>query len=481
MSSDFKNGGLKIANMINRLSYILGSNYTDILICDGPNNNVSARIRSEVIVNNVLSVNKNNVSIIDISTLDSEKCSDMIIDRLRSLSSMKKYSNGRCMIIYCGNDNVAIATSKKIRDSVLEKTFKLKFKKCILIGYDGLKTPSTGNYSLDDINFDYISVDVIPIEQGKYSAECLLDFMKGDLIEKEKLTDYEVTVFEDSNHVAEYALKKGYMVIGIAHKYNYNSLKSCSFLLDSKYKKGLFVGLCGIDIVYETNGYPVENMKMKTNNYSLRLGGPALNAAIQYSKLGGSATLVCEIGNHPTAKLIRKILEEYNIEIIDISNLKEIPNISCVILNRASSSRTIFSGQSKSNYQHVNISFAKEYDFCLYDCNIMNFTKDLIDTLKNYEIPIVLDCGSWKENIDYAIKNADVIISSEHFTNSNGDDIFALTQNDKLKCVAKTRGEKSILFRDNVIQELEIEKVQSAFTLGAGDVFHGAFCYFLFQ
>ena len=42
VSSDFKNGGMKIANMINRLSYILGSNYTDILICDGPNNNVPA-------------------------------------------------------------------------------------------------------------------------------------------------------------------------------------------------------------------------------------------------------------------------------------------------------------------------------------------------------------------------------------------------------------------------------------------------------
>ena len=666
ISSNFENGGLKIANMINRLSYIYGIEYTNIIICDGPNNNIPAKIRSKVISDNVKLFNNNNISFVDIPTLDAEKCSNMIIDQLKKIVSENKYYNDNCLMIYCGNDNVAIAISKKIRDIVVEKTFKLKFKKYILIGYDGLKSPSTGNYSLDDINFDYISVDVIPVEQGRYSAKCLIEYMKGELLSKEILvepiligkysmrpkkiskldaimpliknsklfiwdldgtladtetyhwkaynvlmkekygivlddehiskyignnemkiydmiendyeiiidkedflkqrlkiyldlvveedlklfewvdyirnnitnqkvllltsqvpevvdyllnywnldelipksnrischngkitkkevfdnpsnfikvdeiyTDYEVAVFEDSNHVAEYAFKKGYLVIGILHKYNYNTLKACSFLLDLNFKKGLFVGLCGIDIVFDTNGYPVENMKIKTNNYDLRLGGPALNAAIKYSQLGGSATLLCEIGNHPTAKLIRKILDEYNIEIIDIANMKEVPNISCVVLNRLNSTRTIFSGQSKSNYHHVNLSFVKDFDFCLYDCNLIDFTKELVDTIKNYDIPFVLDCGSWKDNIEYAINNANVIISSESFKNSDGKDIFELTSN--YQYVAKTRGEKSILYRNHEICEIPVEKVTSAFTLGAGDVFHGAFCYFYFN
>jgi sugar/nucleoside kinase (ribokinase family) len=42
-----------------------------------------------------------------------------------------------------------------------------------------------------------------------------------------------------------------------------------------------------------------------------------------------------------------------------------------------------------------------------------------------------------------------------------------------------TRGQNSILFQEGTeIKELAVQKVSIVDTLGAGDIFHGAFCYY---
>ncbi len=59
---------------------------------------------------------------------------------------------------------------------------------------------------------------------------------------------------------------------------------------------GLFVGLNTIDIQFLVNEYPESNTKTIVSRNGVYLGGPATNAAITFSKLGGESTLLKHLG-----------------------------------------------------------------------------------------------------------------------------------------------------------------------------------------
>ncbi len=292
-----------------------------------------------------------------------------------------------------------------------------------------------------------------------------------------------VVVFEDSEHVANLASSFGHTVIGISHKYNKDSLKHCDLIINESVKNGLFVGLGGIDMVYFVDHMPPENDKIKTNKYKIMVGGPALNAAIACAKLGGSATLVTGIGNSPLSSVIKSECEKWDIKIVDIMPGKDMPNVSFVAIDMINSYRTIVSGQIEcKNLKQLPSVFFDKFDYCLYDCNLLSYTKALVRQLSEHNIPLVLDCGSWKDNILYALNYADIAISSEKFVSPEHKDIFGLKEETQIKSVAKTRGGDSILYDDdNRNGEIEVAKLENVNTLGAGDVFHGAFCHFFYD
>ena len=300
-------------------------------------------------------------------------------------------------------------------------------------------------------------------------------------VNREDISD--IVVFEDSEHVAKMAYQLGYTVIGIKHMYNQNTLKSCVCTVDEKIKKGLFVGLAGLDLVFNVNKMPNKDDKVKTSEYYLSVGGPALKAAITCVKLGGDATLIAGIGSSQISNIIRQCCDTYHIKLIDLMPTKAIPNISFVAINKNDSTRDIVSGQTiSSNILNIPDSYYKQFDYCLYDCNFPFFTKELVENLENADIPLILDCGSWKDNISYALEYASYAISSNNFKSTKGEDIFALKDIYNIPFVAKTRGKESILAKcDKEIIEINVQAKEHVSTLGAGDVFHGAFCYYKFN
>ena len=292
-----------------------------------------------------------------------------------------------------------------------------------------------------------------------------------------------VVVFEDSEHVANLASSFGHTVIGIAHQYNKDTLKHCDLIINEAVKNGLFVGLGGIDMVYYVDHMPPANEKIKTSNYKITVGGPALNAAIACAKLGGSATLVTGIGNSPLSIVIKNECEKRGIQYVDIMPEREMPNVSFVAVDMVNSYRTIVSGQKETSFmKKLSSDFFESFDYCLYDCNLPSYTKSLIRQLSARNIPLVLDCGSWKDNILYALNYAEVAISSEKFVSPDSKDIFVLKNDSRIRSVAQTRGGDNILFSDEFEKgEIEVTKLDNVNTLGAGDVLHGAFCHYFFD
>lgn len=231
--------------------------------------------------------------------------------------------------------------------------------------------------------------------------------------------------------------------------------------------KCLFVGLCTKDIVYYTNEYPMHNHKSKTEEFATYISGPAANAAITYATLGGDATLATCLGNSAESLSVIEELTGYGVQELNYSEYDTLPNIASVFV-ADDGRRTIVSGQHPFL---VNREFdLEDYDFALFDCNQQEISLDILQKMNGRTV--ILDAGSFKPNINIFLQKADIVISSEDFMDEKGNDIFAMGCMALHKVV--TRGERPILYNG---KEIPVERVDAVDTLGAGDIFHGAFCY----
>lgn len=265
-----------------------------------------------------------------------------------------------------------------------------------------------------------------------------------------------------------------------------------------KAPKGLFVGLCTKDILYYTDDLPTHNHKSKTEDFATFIGGPAANAAITYAALGGDATLATCLGDSTESRAMIEELKGYGVKVLNYSEYDTVPNTASIVVS-SDGKRTILSGQHKFTMnREYDLS---GYDFVLFDCNQQEISLDILDLLDALESadgkptarkPVVLDAGSFKPNMEKFLERADIVIASEDFKDAEGNTIFEIECGITHK--AMTRGERSILYRGaedepescgnlngKDIKELPVESVKAVDTLGAGDIFHGAFCYGYFE
>jgi len=248
--------------------------------------------------------------------------------------------------------------------------------------------------------------------------------------------------------------------------------------------KCLFIGLTVLDFLYPVEKYPKENSKNFTQNVMMLTGGPAANAAVTFSALGGEATLITSIGCNPLAHIITKELDDYNINLIDLTpDLNSIPPTSSIISSADTSSRTIITTSINNNINVIpylsGIIFNSE--LIMIDGFYPEVALKHKHELKNKRV--VLDGGSWKDVSFELIKlTTDAICSADFLppgVESKSGVINYLSKLGKVR-VAITDGAKPIFFLNEKeeIEEVIPSKVNAVDTLGAGDIFHGAYCYY---
>ncbi len=231
--------------------------------------------------------------------------------------------------------------------------------------------------------------------------------------------------------------------------------------------RGYFVGLTTMDYVFYVDSHPQKNSKVKTDRFRRLVGGPAANAAITYSLLGGNATLLTCLGSTAESDVIKETLHKYGVTVFNCTEDETMPDIAAIAVDR-DGDRQIFSGQNQ--YKITNVPALDEPAFCLFDLNRQELS---LSVLRNCNCEIVVDAGSWKGDAAAFLKKADIVISSEDFRDPSGHDIFSMKE-----CVnakkAMTRGGKPVLLADG---EIPVESVPCVDSLAAGDIFHGAFCF----
>jgi sugar/nucleoside kinase (ribokinase family) len=251
--------------------------------------------------------------------------------------------------------------------------------------------------------------------------------------------------------------------------------------------KGLFVGLATLDCIYLVEQFPSQNQKIVALDHCISAGGPAANAAIAFQALGNQATWVGNLGNHPISRLIKADLQKYNLIIQDLSpNTLLSPPVSSITVTKNSGDRSVISlnaSKIQVTPDQLPTNLLTGIDLILIDGHQMAISGIIAQQAQQQNIPVVIDGGSWKTGFDTVLPYADYVIASGNFYAPNcdsQDQVLAYLKQFYLKGAAITNGEKPIIYTDkNKKKCLHVNNFKIVDTLGAGDIFHGAFCHYI--
>lgn len=248
---------------------------------------------------------------------------------------------------------------------------------------------------------------------------------------------------------------------------------------------GTFVGLATLDIVYAVPRYPTPNSKNVATHQEVFAGGPATNAAIAFSHLGGTATLLTVVGSHILGSVIRHDIARYGVRCNDlVPEFDGMPALSSISVTEGSGDRLVVSANATrlpAPPDTFDLAPIDESAIVLVDGHHMEACVAAARYARSRGVCVVLDGGSWKAGMESLISSVDVAICSENFIPPGchkGGVVLDYLLREGAKEAAITRGEKSILFAScRERGEIPVSGVQAVDTLGAGDIFHGAFCY----
>lgn len=254
-------------------------------------------------------------------------------------------------------------------------------------------------------------------------------------------------------------------------------------------RKGLFVGMVTLDLVYLSSKLPDNNQKVVASDYTVAAGGPATNAAVTFSYLGNQSTILGVIGTHPITHLIRGDLESYGVMIADLSpTTLEPPPVSSIIVTQSTGDRAVISlNATKMPISSNQLPAALDagVDLVLIDGHQMEAGCAIAQLAKHNNIPVVIDGGSWKPGFETVLPFVDYAICSSYFYPpgcTTSQDVIAYLVGMGISHIAITQGEKPIQYLSlGVSGQLPVPQINTVDTMGAGDVFHGAFCYYILE
>jgi sugar/nucleoside kinase (ribokinase family) len=260
-------------------------------------------------------------------------------------------------------------------------------------------------------------------------------------------------------------------------------------MTNPKSHHGLFVGLLTLDLIYLAESTPKNNQKIVATDYTVAAGGPATNAAVTFSYLGNQATVLGMLGSHPMTQLIRGDLDNYKVAIADFDKeATEPPPVSSIIVTQSTGDRAVVSinaVKTQANSESIPPDILQNVNIVLIDGHQMKVGKAIAQIAKSQNIPVVIDGGSWKPGFEELLPFVDYAICSGNFYPPGCDtsqDVFAYLNKINIPYIAITHGEKPIEYLwDGKIGTVKVPKIQPIDTLGAGDIFHGAFCNYILR
>ena len=245
-------------------------------------------------------------------------------------------------------------------------------------------------------------------------------------------------------------------------------------------KTVLVTGVSVIDFIFQLDEIPKKSEKFRALDASISGGGVAANAAVAISRLGGSATLVSRLGKDQIGNIIKNQLIEEGINVKFTRQFDQNKSSFSSVYIDKNGERQVVNYRDKTLPVEASwINDIKQHDAYLADTRWNEGTIETLKVAKFFNRPGILDA---EETVTVeAIKTASHVAFSlyglQSFTKQKNI-IDGLNEISKITsgwaCV--TNGEKGVFFLQNSeLINIPTKKVLVKDTLGAGDVWHGAF------
>lgn len=254
--------------------------------------------------------------------------------------------------------------------------------------------------------------------------------------------------------------------------------------------KVVCVGHSTFDTTLPMDFYPTENIKYRVKKHIECGGGPASNGAYLLAKWGMDTTMLSVVGKDHYGD---RIIEEFNAIGASTEYIEQMEghgtSSSYIIANKNNGSRTIITVKDEPvrKLSH-NIDLAA--DLILIDGEHPETAEEIL--VKNPNAISVIDAGRLNDDTRKLGKLATYLVCSkdfaEEFTNSKLDinNINSLINaylqlkeyfNNTVIITLEANGSFTVI--DGEYKIIPSVKVTSVDSTGAGDIFHGAFTYFI--
>ena len=243
----------------------------------------------------------------------------------------------------------------------------------------------------------------------------------------------------------------------------------------------LFIGRATIDVIYSVETYPGSDEKVTATRQLVGCGGPALNAAMTFSHLGGSACLLTSVGRNVLGRLIYEECERFSVKLLDRADalLFDVP-VSTIVSTSSTGYRSIINAPSRIEVQRPVPAITNEHpQVVLLDQFEADAVALLSSSIQRAGVPVILDAGRWREATPLFLELTTIPIVSANFFPPGAHTKSETAQflMEKFPRWAITCGDGGVMYGDcgrvGTIPALNVSAID---TLGAGDIFHGAFC-----
>lgn len=250
--------------------------------------------------------------------------------------------------------------------------------------------------------------------------------------------------------------------------------------------KILCIGMPVRDLIYRINALPARGEKVRADHFDELAGGNALNASIGIARLGGRVRFSGPMGDasETTSAYIFDQVAKEGIAAHVVHVPGTVTPISNVMID-PSGERTVVTFRDPKLW-NVKLPDADALlDGCaavLTENRCASFVTELCVEASRRKIPVVLDADvamALREGLLAA--SSHIIFSTEALTATAGtanlEDALRRIAEQTSSFVAVTRGAQGMTWLDHGgrAQHMPTFPVHTVDTLGAGDVFHGAF------
>jgi sulfofructose kinase len=254
----------------------------------------------------------------------------------------------------------------------------------------------------------------------------------------------------------------------------------------------LCAGIAVLDEVFRVNAFPLPDTKVQASEFITIGGGNAANAAVAIARLGGKAYFAAPLGVDAIADRLIESLQREGVACVGCVRVPAARTPVSAIFVDARGDRTI------ANYRDSRLNDATvddpdllvtAVDAVVADNRFPDFVLPICRAAMARRIPVVIDADKAEDHRQPLFKAATHVIFSAQCLRATArtDDLpLGLAQMATLTdaFLAVTNGPHPVLWYDRnraMMRETPVFAIKAVDTLGAGDVFHGAFALALVE